>query len=203
MNSNTFYPQNFHFQAIECGLVRQRANLFEKKIEQNRIMKEEIKLGTTLRRNAANKDAAALDNSITNKDNKNKVNIVLQQNIKPLLSVATSSKNRHQHTDYYGSKEGLLIAAQQEQRPASLYLPQKKSTTPIEVDKQKLQKQNLSDDKNLDVGKASLAGTSASSNELIISPSSSEEIGRGLKTKHNSELFSHNVKRFVLIKSAV
>ena len=77
-------------------------------------MKEEIKLGTTLRRNAANKDAAALDNSITSKDNKNKVNIVLQQNMKPLLSVATSSKNRHQHTDYNCSEEGLLIAAQQE-----------------------------------------------------------------------------------------
>ena len=198
------YSRNFSFQAIECGLVKQRANLFERKIEQNRIMKEEIKLGTTLRRNATNKDTVAVDNSVISKDNKNKVNIVLQQNMKPLLSVATPSMNRHQHTDYNGSKEGLLITAQQEQRPASLYLPQKKSTTPIEVDNQKLQKQNMSDIKNLDVGMTTtLAEASASSNELIISPSSSEEIGRGHKTKHNSELFAHNVKRFVLIKSVV
>ena len=167
-------------------------------------MKEEIKLGTTLRRNAANKDAAAPDNSVTSKDNKNKVNIVLQQNIKPLLSVATPSMNRHKHTDYNCSKEGLLITAQKEQIPASLYLPGKKSTTPIEVDKQKLQKENISDNKNSEVCmNTTLAEASASSNELIISPSSSEEIGTDPKTKHKSELFSHNVKRFVSIKRLV
>ena len=165
-------------------------------------MKEEIMLGTTLRRNATNKDTVVVDNAVTSKDNKNKVNIVLQQNMKPVLSVATPSMNRHQHSNCNGHNEGLLITAQQEQKPASLYLPLKKSTTPIKVDKQKSQKENLSDNKNLSIGmNTTLAEASASSSELIISPSSSEEIGRDPKTKHNSTLFSSDVKRFVSTNS--
>lgn len=164
-------------------------------------MKEEIKLGTTLRRNASkNKDTAQVDNSVTSKDNKNKVNIVLQQNMKPVLSVATPLINRRHHTDKNGPKERLLTTAQQEQRPASLYLPQKKSGTLFDVDEHKLQKENLSENK---IDKNKLAETSASSNEIIISPSSSEEIGRDPETKHSSEHFSNNDRRFVNIEIVV
>ena len=34
-------------KVISCGLVAQRAKLFEQKIERNRILKEEIKSGTS------------------------------------------------------------------------------------------------------------------------------------------------------------
>ena len=63
-----------YLKAIECGLVRQRAQLFEKKIEQNRIIKEEIYSGTTLRKTPKDPNP-----HVENKDKKDEINTVLKK----------------------------------------------------------------------------------------------------------------------------
>lgn len=110
-------------------------------------MKEEIKLGTTLRRNIKSTNII-INSSGTTKENKNKVNSVLQQNITPSVPTNTSQLRKSFVSD--STHEGLLTTAiKHEGRPASLYLPQKKDENKLNDDEYKIQKENLSGRKKL------------------------------------------------------
>ena len=143
-----------YLKAIECGLVRQRAQLFEKKIEQNRIIKEEIYSGTTLRKTP--KDPNLPNPHVENKDKKDEINTVLKKThddtksalrslplyrktfsqLNDVKSFVNSPGNHHEpkgKTKTSSTLNGLLTTCQQppqqNERPASLFLPKRKPTT--------------------------------------------------------------------------
>ena len=138
-------------------------------------MKEEIKLGTTLRRNVMSTNIV-IHSSGTTKENKNKVNSVLQQNIVPSVPTNTSQFRKSFVSD--STQKGLLTTAiKHEGRPASLYLPQKKNENKLNDDEYKIQKENFSGKKKLNnFATTTHRKEASSSNASVLPVSANQEI---------------------------
>ena len=196
MRNTEIYSFSPFKQAIECGLVRQRAILFEKKIEENRIMKEEIKLGTTLRRTTKMNNVE--NSSTTVKENKNKVNSILQQNLGSNQNLGYLRTTISSELKKDSKQEGLLATVKPESRPASLYLPSpsllKKNNDNVSKDENKtLKDQTLGERNFTNLVTSNQVKESSLPNDLVISPSSSEDTEKDSNKKNENKTASENI----------
>ena len=163
-------------------------------------MKEEMKLGTTLRKNVKNENIKT-NSSGTTKEKKNTVNSVLQQNLVSTSNVPSNKSHFRKSLVNDSTQEGLLITAiSNEGRPASLYLPQNKNESKLNDVENENQEDHFVGKRDLNCFSRAIQSKEASaSKDVVLAFSSNQETRVAHQENYNKNSSGNIGMRFVII----